>query len=577
MTQEKNNRINHSDMTVFDKIFLRLFLLLTPLYRRMNVDINHLKAILTAKLTIDNRRPSAFDQMQSRHEKKELIRATLSTMSSALLMGLLLLISFAISKDMTTRLTVWFSMFIFILASTLISDFTAVLIDIKDNMIILPKPVNDATFVTYRLLHISIHITKILLPMLLPTTVLLLVKGEVAVLIPFLAMAFMATLFVVFLINAVYILILKITTPEKFKSIISYFQIGFAIVIFGGYQLLPRFLDMKAGGELLISGLKYIRLYPPFWFAETCEALSSFSFGNMQILSIALSVMIPLLSIILVIKYLAPSFTQKLSLINSSAVEIRNISHEKDNSLKKRFTFTEHLAGKITKGEKELMGFLFTWKMMGRTREFKIKVFPSFGYVLVIFLLIIFDNKTGSLSEIISLSAKGRIFIILLIYFSSLISITALAQISFSDKFKATWIFNASPLESPGNIITGALKSVIAGFVFPLFLLYALLGIPVIGLRIVPHLVIGLVNVIAICSLLAYFFLRKLPFSQPPSKSGSMNFVNSMLTLVLSFLFGIIHLRFFEKSFALMICGLISMGIIWFFFSLIRKTQWEKV
>jgi ABC-2 type transport system permease protein len=262
---------------------------------------------------------------------------------------------------------------------------------------------------------------------------------------------------------------------------------------------------------------------------------------------------------------------------NSSAVEIRNTSNKKDKSLKKRFALTEYLAGKITKGEKELLGFLFTWKIMGRSREFKIKVFPSFGYVLVIFILIIFDNKTGPLSDIISLSAKGRMFIILLIYFSSLISITALAQISYSDKFKAAWIFYASPLESPGSIITGALKSVIAGFVFPLFLLFALFGIPAIGLRIIPHLVIGFVNLIAICSLLAYFFLRKLPFSQPPSKTGSMNFVNSMLTLVLSFLFGIIHLRFFEKSLALMICGLISIGIIWFFFSLIRKTQWEKV
>ena len=85
-TTEKINGTKHSDMTVFDKIFLRMFLLLAPLYRRMNVDINHLKAILTAKLKIDNRRPSAFNQMQSRHEKKELTRATLSTMSSACLL-----------------------------------------------------------------------------------------------------------------------------------------------------------------------------------------------------------------------------------------------------------------------------------------------------------------------------------------------------------------------------------------------------------------------------------------------------------------------------------------------------------
>jgi len=280
---------------------------------------------------------------------------------------------------------------------------------------------------------------------------------------------------------------------------------------------------------------------------------------------------------VIVVKYLAPSFTQKLSLINSSAAEIKKADPDKIHSVKRQSSWVEYLAGKLTSGAVELTGFLFTWKMMGRSREFKIRVYPTLGYFLVIFLLMTLNGKSGSLSEITSLSGKGKIFLILLIYFSSLISITALAQLSGSEKYRASWIFNVSPLISPGPVITGALKSVIFSFVLPLFLLFLLSGIPAIGLRIVPHLLLGCINVVALCSLLAYFFLKKLPFTQPPSNTGSFTFINSMLTLVLSFVFGLIHLSFFDKPIVLMIICLVSMAIILFFFSLIRKTQWKNV
>ena len=204
-------------MNVFDKFFLRLFLLAGPLLQKMNVNMDHLKAILVAKLTMDNRRPAAFQQMRRSREKKELNQATLKTMFVSLVMGLMFLFSFALGNDITTQLTVFFSMFIFMLAATLITDFTSVLIDTRDNLIILPKPVNDATFVTARLLHIAIHINKLLLPLALPSLVAVIIIKGFGTIVPFILMILFATLLSIFLINAVYILILKITTPAKFQ------------------------------------------------------------------------------------------------------------------------------------------------------------------------------------------------------------------------------------------------------------------------------------------------------------------------------------------------------------------------
>jgi len=123
-------------MNFFDRFFLKIFLFAAPVLQKMNVNIDHLKAILVAKLTMDNRRPAAFQQMRASKEKKELNQATLKTMLVSLIMGLFFLFSFAIGNDITTQLTFFFSMFIFLLAATLITDFTSVLIDTRDNLII---------------------------------------------------------------------------------------------------------------------------------------------------------------------------------------------------------------------------------------------------------------------------------------------------------------------------------------------------------------------------------------------------------------------------------------------------------
>ena len=197
-------------MNFFDKFFLKLFLYTSPLLQKLGIDIDQLKAILVAKLTMDNRRPAAFQQMRQSKEKKEINSATLKTMFVSLIMGLFFLMGFAIGDDMTTKLTIFFSMFIFMLAATLITDFTSVLIDTRDNLIILPKPVSDATFVTSRLMHIAIHINKLLLPLALPALIALIVLYGPVTIVPFILMTFFATLLSIFLVNAVYLLILKL-------------------------------------------------------------------------------------------------------------------------------------------------------------------------------------------------------------------------------------------------------------------------------------------------------------------------------------------------------------------------------
>lgn len=567
-------------MNFVDKFLLKAFLLATPLFRKLNIDINHLQAILVAKLTMDNRRPAAFQQMQRSKEKKELNSATLKTMLVSLVMGLFFLMSFAIGTDITTKLTVFFSMFIFMLAATLITDFTSVLIDTRDNLIILPKPINDATFVTARLIHIGIHINKLLIPLAFPSLIALIVIGGIAAVIPFLLMVFLATLLGIFLINAVYIVILKITEPAKFQSVISYFQIAFAVFIYGGYQLLPRLLEASGMENMTMSQVKNIIFYPPFWFANACNSLMTLSFTGLSSLSLMLAFVVPGLSIFVVIRYFAPSFNRQLSMINSSNAEIstRKISEAKNIRSEISVPWIEKLASFVTRGGNEFMGFLFAWKMMSRSRDFKMKVYPGFGYILVLMAMVIFRSKSLHLSDFTTITEHAKSILILGIYASSLMVSTAILQLAYSEKYKAAWIFAISPIENPGKIISGAVKAVLAQFYFPIVILIAIPAMLLAGIGLFPNLLLGCLNIITITALIAYFSLRNIPFTASQQNvSKSNTFIKSMLNMFIPLMIGVLHYFMFEYTWVIILLVFLSGIAAWMVLDSIRNLGWAKV
>ena len=565
-------------MNFFDRFFLKLFLLAAPGLQKMNVNMDHLKAILVAKLTMDNRRPAAFQQMRASKEKKELNQATLKTMFVSLVMGLFFLMSFAIGNDITTKLTFFFSMFIFMLAATLITDFTSVLIDTRDNLIILPKPVNDATFVTARLIHIAIHINKLLLPMAFPALIALIVLAGPKSIIPFILMVLFATMLSIFLVNAVYILILKITKPSNFQSVISYFQIAFAIVIYGSYQLLPRMMSKMGVETMKVSDIHNISYYPPYWFADACNSISIYSFETRNIYNLVLAIGIPLISIFVVIKYFAPAFTRNLSMITGSTEEIKIKAVSKNESITYKQSWIEKLANTLTSGSTEYMGFLFTWKMMGRSRDFKMKVYPGFGYLIVIIAMMMLQNNSASLADFREMTERAKSMFIVFLYFGSFVVLSAIGQLPYSEKFKAAWIFAITPIDAPGKLLSGALKSIIICFYIPIILLFSLFGIVIIGPTILPNLVLGCFNVLAISSLIAFMTLRKLPFSVS-SQDASRNKTTSrnFLTMLVPMILGGIHWLIFDFKWAVVILAVLAVAATMMILDSIKNLSWAKI
>lgn len=564
-------------MNPIDTFLLWFFLLPASLYEKAGVDMLQLKAILSAKLTMDNRRPPAFGHRRQSREKKEVSRATLVTMFGSLVMGLFLLYSFGVGNDMIMKLSLYFSMFIVMLCITLITDFTSVLIDVRDNLIILPKPITDATFVTARLLHITIRTGIVVIPLSVPACITASIMEGPALILPFMGMILLCSLFSIFLINAVYILILKITTPTKFQSIISYIQIGFTVLIYAGFQILPRMINDAVLSNLSLAQMPFIRFYPPFWFAESCLVLARMSFGGEGLISLVLSVLVPVFSIWMVIRYFAPSFNRKLAMITAGTVEQSSVTVKQSSGKQFKVSWVEPLATRLTQPGSEYMGFLFSWKMMSRSRDFKMKVYPAFGYILV-FLALFFYKTPFSAALESDREQKIVSTLLLIIYFSSFALISALMQLPYSDKFKAAWLFHVVPIESPGKVISGAVKSVMACFYLPIVMVLFVFGLVLMGPKVIPNLLLGSCNVLAIGSVISYIIVRKLPFSTALEGTSKGNtFFKSMLSLLIPAIFGGIHWLISGYFWMVIVFLILAILILWLVFDEIKKLSWEKV
>lgn len=562
-------------MNIVNKALLNLALLPSGLYRKMDVDIPKLRSIITIKLLMDDRRPNTFQQTR-RNKQKEISLATIGTMILSLLLGFIYLYAFAIGKNMLTHLTIYFSMFFFMLSATLITDFTSVLIDVRDTFIILPKPVNDSTMITARLLHIFIHLCKIVLPMSIPALVMMILNHGIAAGAIFFVIILFITFFVLFFINALYILILRITTPQKFQNIISYVQIIFAIVIYASYQIIPSMANVLNMDAFDLASKPYIIYYPLYWFACLWQILINFHGFQSLWPEAIMGFLLPFISIWIVVKYLAPSFNNKLAMISGS--EDTSKPSLPITQQKMKWSYSDWLSRLFTKGNAERSGFLFTWKMSARSRDFKMKVYPSIGYLLVYLVIVFWNKRQVEIQAVSEQTQRGKVLVISSLYFASLLLTMSLNQMIYSDKYKAAWIFYVSPIRKPGEVILGAAKAAIMKFYIPLVFLIMITGIFFSGLQIVPNLILGLFNQLLIAFVLVYAGNKAFPFSLHQNtnvKAGS--FIRSMGILVLSTLIAVGHFMIYNFTPALLLCAVISLLALWYVTGSIKNITWQAI
>lgn len=489
---------------------LKLLDRLQGVLRRTGVDYPVLRSILQVKLTMDARRTPTVLAGGKDNKQTTAEGSPFRIQWIYLLLGLMLILFVVQDGNYIFTMSITFSILMFMIATTLISDFSSVMLDLRDKNILFSKPVNRRTLNMAKSLHVLIYLLTLTLTVTGPSLIVSLFKQGIVFFLIYAAAVILMDCLILVITALIYLLILRVFDGEKLKDIINYVQIILSIGIAVGYQLVSRLFNLA---DLTVSyePAWWQYLLAPAWFASPFELLLSGNHSvHLTVMSV-LALVVPVLLLAVYIK-LMPLFERSLQKLASE-----------EGAGKDSGNMARRLSELFCQGKEEALFFRFTWSMMRNERDFKLKVYPTFGLSMILPFIFIFNILWGGggLEELRNTKA------FLFIYFCALLMMTAVQMLRYSTSYRAAWIYKTIPLPGLSPVYRGMLKAAILRLLIPLFVIEGAIFLWVFGLRFLPHLIIVL-PALLLYSVLCFRLLPKsLPFSEQYSAARQKDFTGS--------------------------------------------------
>ncbi len=553
-----------------DTIILKFVLAVAGLFLKKDVDLEKLKVIVQTKLMMDRRRVRVTMKKQTDKEPKNQM---LITQLVYAFFGLMMAGLVAYLDAIVLSMIFLHSYILFMMAMTMITDFSTVMLDTADNQIVLPRPVSSQTLFTARLVHILVYLLQFTIALaLFPAITIFIVFGPLVGIAAIFTIAFTVA-FAVFLTYLLYALILRFANEEKVKDIVSYFQIFMTVFFASGYQILPRLINFDQLKQSFALHT-YSYFLPPVWMAVALEAVHNFNFDAIHILMMVLALFVPALTFWIMIKFLAPAFAKKLSAMGSGTDAAAGKVVAEKQTYKK--PFEEKLSQLLGSNNTEKAGFELTWKMTARDRPFKMQFYPGLAYIFVFAFVIVF--KSGANIGRLWATLGSTDYFLWLVYLPIFSVSPAVTLVAFNENFTAAWVYLSSPLYKPGSLISGSLKALLARFFVPIFILMFGFSFYIWGIRITDDFLLGFFSNILIFLLLAHLNNSHLPFSMQPGVKQQMGkFIKIFVQLLMIAVLVVLH--YFSLMLPWLTAALIPFVAAgcYFMFKTIQQYKWSQI
>lgn len=500
---------------------LKFIALFKGLFKRFGVDYEVMMMILRIKLTMDERRvPTVFNEIGKKKEGNQFLKS----LWIYGIYSLILLPFLFIGENYIFQMSIQFGLILFILMTSMIADFSSVLLDVRDKNVLQTKPIDKKTITVAKTIHILIYMSFVTGAFVaLPVFVGLYRHGPLFSLI-FLAEIVLAMFLVVVLTSLLYLFVLRYFDGERLKDIINYVQILLSVGLVVGYQVLIRafeFTDLNM--NYVFSPWHF--LIPPIWYGAPFEMILNGNTSSYMIAFTVLAILVPILALF-VYSRLMPSFERNLEKLLSDTKSRKPGRHLLDKLWAKL----------LCRSNEERVFFRFSALMMKKEREFKLKVFPNLGMSLIFPFLFIFNElQIRTMDEI----STGNMY--LFIYFCNILIPGTIFMLKFSSSYKGGWIFKAAPVARESAAFSAAIKAFLAKLYFPIFLVVGIIYIFIFSARILPDLGAVLLSAI-LQSLITYKIMkdedfpytRSFEFAQDPGTARMF-----LLTLIIGAFIGV--------------------------------------
>ena len=546
------------------RLVLSVFDVFAWAFRWVGVDYAQFRSLLGVKLTLDGRRQfTAFQQRGGKTPKNAFAYALLMNVLMGVVMGMVL----SLNASPLTKMTFVHGFVMAMVAMSLIADFSSVLLDTTDHQILQPRPIDSRTILAARTAHILTYIS--LLTFSLSAASFATGTFEYGPLFPILfALTLVASVcLVVGAVNVLYLLAMRLTGGEKLRDIILYVQVGMTILVIGGYQFLPRLMDVGGLGAWNLADHWWACLIPPAWLAAPVELLTGNVTRPLLILS-ALGLVVPLTTLYAAMA-LAPGFKEALARLDAAP---RAKPEARSARPGQRLGFIARVARQPI----ERAAFEFLWTLTGRDRQFKRRTYPSIAMVLIFSGVFLLSDPHGLREAFQNLPHTPRHLFML--YMCCALAPTAFIQMRYSDKFEAAWIYRVLPLATPGLVLRAGLKVVILRLVMPAFVLVALVTFAIWGAKAGPDVALALFATLLTCALQALAIGNRFPFSEPFGVVEGAGRVHRMLIfLLLPLILGGVHYALTFIPYAVLSAIPIAAVGAWLALRIYGRRTWQAV
>jgi len=532
---------------------------LEKVFTSFDIDYKSMRKILQVKLTMDGRRiPTIFSQNAPKKDK-ETSNQYIKSLWIYVLFGLFMIPFLFIGDSYLFQMSLFYGIFTFFVMTSMISDFSSVLLDIRDRNILFPKPVNRRTISTAKMVHVMIYLFFLTIALVGIPLIVGLVKNGLIFFLVSVINILLIDIFVVGLTALIYLSILLFFDGEKLKDIINYVQIFLSLAIMIGYQLLARsfvIIDLAISFE---PQWWQVFIFP-MWYGAIMDMIMNGDFQLIYLLFSALGVLFPLLSIWLYRKF-NPAFEQNL----------QKLTYQGKAKDKRQSKLGQLILKLICRTHEERTFFRFAGLMMKNERDFKLKVYPSLGFSVVIPFIFIINDFNTDFDQISTSNSY------LSIYFSLIIIPTTMMLLKFSGKYKGSWIYRVAPIVQLKPMFSGTIKAFIFKLYLPVYLLLCVLFLALFGVKVLPDLIVVFINS-CLYAVICFMILKKtLPFSESFEHVNQNNGALVFGLMLIAGLFAGLHFISTLFSYGIYLYLVISIVILWMLWKKGFDITWERV
>ncbi|MGX8796868.1 hypothetical protein ACR6HW_12415 [Fusibacter sp. JL298sf-3] len=494
-----------------DYMLIKIVKRFKPLIEKTGINFWQFVSILQLKLTLDDRKTSLQESMGNKSKLT-------GTQQNLLVLGFVGLFSgmlMPMPLDLYYKVASLAGINLFFLVMYMVSDFSSVLLDVRDSTLIMTKPVDAKTMNAARI----VHITYYMMTMFAALNAISLVLGTVAH-GPMFAVSLLITMFflsflIVFLTTILYSLLLKFFSGEKLKDVLNLFQIVLSVITVVAYQVLARmfeFVDMN----LTINIKWWSYLLPPTWFAGLFKILVEGDTQVAFILMAVLAIVVPILLGIVLKTWILPKYESYLTKLGVEG----QLKEKRRGPIR---TLKEAVMKALSKDHVEFAFMQFTDANLSRDRRLKLMVYPNHALGMLFPFIMLFSMTRSHESIGAALTSLSGSSYYLALYFSVMFLVTNFDFLKFSSNADAASIYKSLPVENMALFYRAAVKAYYLKFAFPTMLALSVLFMLVIGPS--GYLGILVVNVMVPLLLILKGFVVGLfcPFATPFGTTGNKN------------------------------------------------------